>query len=128
MSTSVAVKNDSLYHIKRTVTDYLNDPSGATRTTDILKTFVDLPAAKAAARKALFSEGYLKDDFQVYEENDGTEAWDFKRGDGVIVWARAPAGQEFEVRLDTKPNLQGLRGNTEGVVEGFLHYGKTSHF
>ncbi|KAF4634891.1 hypothetical protein G7Y89_g3205 [Cudoniella acicularis] len=109
-----------LYHVKRTITDYHADKSGATRTTDILNTFTDLKAAKAAAHSALASEGYLKDDFEIYEDNAGEEEW--KHGDGVVVFAKAPAGQEFEVRLDTKPNTPKLKGNASGEVEGVLHY------
>jgi hypothetical protein len=109
-----------LYHVKRTIIDYLDDKSGATRTTDILGTFTDLATAKAAARSALSSEGYTKDDFEVYEENDGTKEWTY--GDGVRVYAKAPAGQEFEVRLDTKPNTLHFKGNADNKVEGSLHY------
>jgi len=111
-----------LYHIKRTVIDYLNDKSGATQITDILGTFTDLAAAKAAANAALASEGYIKDDFEVYEQKSeiGAEKW--THGDGVFVFAKAPAGQEFEVRIDTKPNSGGFKGNADGEVEGHLHY------
>ncbi|TVY19549.1 hypothetical protein LARI1_G003391 [Lachnellula arida] len=69
-----------LYHIKRTITDYHEDKSGATRTTDVLGTFTDLKAAKAAAYSALASEGYIKDDFELYEDNTrDPENW--KHGD-----------------------------------------------
>jgi len=112
--------SDLLYHVKRTITDLAEDNSGASRTTDILGTYTDLAAAKAAARSALATEGYVRDDFDVYEVNDGAEEW--KHGDGAIVFAKAPAGQEFEVRLDTKPNINKLKGNASGEVEGFLHY------
>ncbi|EHK96010.1 hypothetical protein M7I_8313 [Glarea lozoyensis 74030] len=110
-----------LYHVKRTVTDFHEDKSGATRTTDILATFTDLPAAKKAAYGALESEGYLRDDFESYESKAETEQW--SHGDGVLVFAKAPAGQEFEVYLDTKPNDLKFEGNEAGQVEGNLHYG-----
>jgi hypothetical protein len=110
-----------LYHVKRTITDFHEDKSGATRTTDVLGSFTNLKAAKAAAYSALASEGYLKDDFEVYEDNTSNpESW--KHGDGVLVFAKAPAGQEFEVRLDTKPNVLNFKGNADGEVEGFFHY------
>ncbi len=115
-----------LYHVKRTITDFAEDKSGATQTTDILGTFTNLASAKAAARSALASEGYLKDDFEDYVENNGTEEW--THGDGVIVFAKAPRGQEFEVRLDTKPNDLHFNGNAGGEVEGHLHYGKRLSF
>ncbi|KAH6673282.1 hypothetical protein B0J14DRAFT_668145 [Halenospora varia] len=109
-----------LYHVKRTITDFHEDKSGATRTTDILNTFTNLQAAKSAAHAALVSEGFVKDDFEVYEENNGQEGW--SHGDGAVVFAKAPAGQEFEVRLDTKPNTMKLKGNASGEVDGVLHY------
>jgi len=115
--------SDTLFHVKRTITDYHEDKSGATRMTDVLGTFTDLAAAKAAAHSALASEGYLKDDFELYEAKVETDPEEWKHGDGVLVFAKAPAGQEFEVRLDTKPNVFGLKGNEAGEVEGHLHYG-----
>jgi hypothetical protein len=116
-------ESEFLYHVKRTITDFAADKSGATRTTDILGTFTDLTAAKRAARECLASEGYISDDFEKLEVKEGTEDW--KHDDGVLVFAKAPAGQEFEVRLDTKPNTLHFKGNESGEVEGFLHYGKT---
>ena len=113
-----------LYHVKRTITDFADDKSGATRTTDILGTFTSLPAAKAAARAALASEGYIKDDFESFEVKDETNFEDWKHADGVLVFAKAPRGQEFEVRLDTKPNSSNFKGNSDGEVEGVLHYGE----
>lgn len=125
MATNVNSENgvpEFLYHVKRTIIDYAQDKSGATRITDILGTFTDLAAAKLAARSALASESYLRDDFEEYEENNGTEDW--KHGDGVIVFAKVPAGQVFEVSLVTNPNLLRFHGNASGEVEGPLHYGK----
>ena len=54
---------------------------------------------------------------------EGTGDW--THGDGVLVSAKATAGQDFEVRLDTKPNVLHLKGNEHGEVDGFPHYGKT---
>lgn len=117
-------ESEFLYHVKRTVTDFHEDKSGATRMTDILGTFTDLPAAKLAAHSALASEGYLKDDFELYEAKNEVAPELWKHPGGVLVFARAPAGQEFEVRLDTKPNVFELKGNASGEVEGHLHYGE----
>lgn len=111
-----------LYHVKRTITDFADDKSGATRTTDILGTFTSLAAAKAAAHGALASEGYIKDDFEVLEQKDETDPEEWKHGDGCLVYAKAPRGQEFDVRIDTKPNVLNLKGNADGEVEGHLHY------
>lgn len=62
-----------LYHVKRTITEYDEDKSGATRIVDILGTFTQLPAAKQAAYSALASEGYLRDDFEKYEVKSEVE-------------------------------------------------------
>lgn len=125
MPTTETLESELLYHVKRTITDFAEDKSGATRTTDILGTFTDLTAAKAAARAGLASEGYIREDFDVMEikdvEGEGEGIWN--HDDGVLVYAKAPAGQEFEVRLDTKPNVLHLKGNESGEVDGFLHYG-----
>jgi len=123
MATDIAAEDSApelLYHVKRTIIDYALDESGASQTTDILNTFTDLVAAKSASYSALFSEGYIKDDFVIYEENDGVKAW--SHGEGVIVFAKAPSGHEFQVRLDTTPNNLKFKGNGSGEVEGHLYY------
>jgi hypothetical protein len=119
---------ESLFHVKRTITDYADDKSGASRTTDILGTFTSLAAAKKAARGALAHEGYIKDDFEILELKDETSEEEWKHGDGCLVFAKAPRGQEFDVRIDTKPNVLKLEGNGSGEVEGHLHYGKRIPF
>lgn len=45
--------SELLYHVKRTIISFDEDASGATRTVDILGTFTDLTAAKAAANAGL---------------------------------------------------------------------------
>lgn len=112
--------SELLFHVKRTITDFAKDKSGATKITDILGTFTELAAAKLAARSALASEGYVKDDFETYEENDGKSTWAY--GDGVLVFAKTPAGQTVEVTIDTKPNALNFKGNADGEVEGHLHH------
>ncbi|KAH9215178.1 hypothetical protein DL95DRAFT_364853 [Leptodontidium sp. 2 PMI_412] len=112
-----------LYHVIRTIIRFDEDSSGATRDVDILGTFTDLAAAKAAANVGLASEGYVKSDFELYEQKSELPAGEeWKRGDGVLVFAKAPAGQQFEVGLETEVNAAGFKGNTQGEVEGFLHY------
>lgn len=120
MAENGSLEDEFLYHIKRTIIDFAQDRSGATRTIDILGTFTDLNAAKNAAREALASEGYNRDDFETFEVKEGTEDW--SHNDGILVFAKAPAGQEFHVRLDTKSNVLHFKGNESGEVEGFLHY------
>jgi len=115
-----------LYHVKRTINDFSQDLSGATQTTDILNTFTNLDAAKSAALTSLFSQGYLKDDFIKYEENDRTQ--ELKHGDGVMVFAKGPSGREFYIGLDTTPNVFFFQGNAFGEVEGPLYYGRYISF
>jgi len=123
MATNIADQNgvsELLYHVLRTIIDFARDKSGATQTTDVFGTFTDLAAAKAAARSVLPSEGYSKEDFTQYEENDGTKEWKYR--EGGMVFAKALSGEEFQVYLDTKPNLLRFKGNASGKVEGHLHY------
>ena len=112
-----------LYHVKRTVIDLTEDKSGATRITDIEGTYNNLHAAKEAATHALASEGYLESDFDTLSVKAVDEEW--THADGVLVLAKAPAGQEFEVAIDTKPNTLNLKGNAVGKIEGILHYSKS---
>lgn len=126
MSANGTSVGEFLYHIKRTITDFAEDKSGATRTTDILSTFTELAPAKAAAHAALASEGYLQDDFETYEEKDPSNSGEWNHGDEVVVFAKAPAGQKFEVRLDTKPNADKLKGDAGGEVQESLHYGTSA--
>ena len=52
--------SDLLYHVKRTIIRYDEDPSGATRDVDILGTFTDLAAAKAAANAGLAVSNHIQ--------------------------------------------------------------------
>jgi hypothetical protein len=110
-----------LYHVKRTIVDFAIDQSGSTQITDILSTFTDLTAAKAAAHTALQQERYMENDFQHYDENDGTEKW--KHGVAVMVLARAPAGQAFKVSLDTTLNNFPFNVDSSSKVIDHLEYG-----
>jgi len=115
---------DFLFHVVLEVIDYHKDPSGATRYTDVLRTFTKLTPAKEAARSSIKELGYLPDEFATYEEKTDPENW--KHGDGVYAFAKAPNDVEFRVRVDTKPNVttqnHRFKGNKEGEVEGHLHY------
>lgn len=111
-----------LYHIKRTIIDYAVDRSGSIQTTDVLSTLTDLDAAKAAARAAILQEGYAKDDFAEYEENDGTDKWKYDE-EAMIVVAKAPTGQEFKVSLDTTLNKFPFKMDSHFKVTDHLQYG-----
>lgn len=115
-----ASSEDLLYHVVYEIINYQRDTSGATRTTDVFGTYTSLPVAKAIARSCLKNWGYKVTDFEVYELNDDPENW--KYGDGVALYAKARSGQEFRVRLDTKTNVNQLKGGPQGEVEGQLHY------
>jgi len=115
-----AASDGLLYHIKCEIIDYAEDASGLTRTTTIHGTYTSLPVAKAAARTCLKTAGYLPSDFDVYEEKTDPETWKYM--EDVVVYAKAPAGQEFRVRLDVTPTVAGLTADEQGVVETPLYY------
>jgi hypothetical protein len=117
---SNAASDSLLYHIKCEIIDYAEDTSGLTRTTTIYGTYTSLPVAKAAARTCLKTAGYLPSDFDVYEEKTDPETWKYM--EDVAVYAKAPAGQEFRVRLDVTPTVAGLTTDEQGVVETPLYY------
>ncbi|KAK3385651.1 hypothetical protein B0H63DRAFT_186168 [Podospora didyma] len=106
--------SEELFHTTLTVVDYHADTSGSTRLVYVLGTHTTLPAAKTFSYKALEGLNYSPDDFAEYASraqlSEG-EAW--KYGDGVMVYAKAPAGQEFLVGIDTKPNTENLPSNPE---------------
>ncbi|KAH7237889.1 hypothetical protein B0J15DRAFT_516481 [Fusarium solani] len=79
-----------LYHTVLTLIDYHDDPSGATRSVYVLGTHSALKAAKAFATLALQGLHYEPDDFTEYAVRS-SEPWE--HGEGVFVFARAPAGQ-----------------------------------
>jgi len=114
--------DDLLYHVKRVIINSNPEPSGAVPTVDITGTYTSLPVAKAAARSALVEEGYAKEFFPVYLENDGTEDFSNAHGDGVVVFAKATNGDTFVVGLDTTENVDHLKGDSNGKVEEVLHY------
>jgi len=100
---------DQLYHTTLTVVDYHADTSGATRSVYVLGTHTTLESAKEFSLKALSQLGYERDDFETYAsraEVQDPDAW--THGDGVLVYTKAPAGQEFYVGIDTTPNNASL--------------------
>ncbi|KAH8812084.1 hypothetical protein F5884DRAFT_302448 [Xylogone sp. PMI_703] len=112
--------SDVLYNVKRTIIDYMTDPSGATQITDVLATFTLLPPAKEFAYKCLDKSGYKQDDFDVWEEKDKAQNWRYP--DGVLVHAKGASGVEIYVAIDTTPNTNNFKGNASGLVETHLQY------
>lgn len=116
---------DTLFHTLLTVIDYHADPSGGTRSTWVLGTHTTLSAAKSFAKTALSSLGYDRTDFSAYEEapTGGTPTpevtsvanKEWTHGDGYVVWARAPAGQVFEINIEAKPNNENLPSGEAGI-------------
>jgi hypothetical protein len=103
-----------LFHTTLTVVDYHSDTSGSTRDVHVLGTHTTLPAAKAFALMALQLLGYDAGDFAEYTTRVDTPAEEWTHGDGVMVYAKAPKGQEFLVGLDTKPNTESLPAGPSG--------------
>ncbi|CAH0039311.1 unnamed protein product [Clonostachys rhizophaga] len=74
-----------------------------------------LEAAKKCAFKALATLGYEEADFALYQTRPhGVEEWE--HGNGTIVYAKAPTGQEFLVRIDTKLNIEDLPALPDGSL------------
>jgi len=118
---------DLLFHTVLTVIDYHADTSGSTRTFYILGTHTNLPAAKAFSQSCLTHLGYAPDDFTTYSTSATTSPSEWTHGDGVAVYAKAPAGQEFVVSIDTTPNNESLPEGPNSQLQmpkGFdhLHY------
>ncbi len=117
-----------LFHTTLTVIDYHSDTSGSTRDVHVLGTHANLPAAKAFALMALKLLGYDASDFTEYTTRVDAPAEEWTHGDGVMVYAKAPKGQEFLVGLDTKPNTESLPVRPDGDTlllpspEDYLHY------
>ena len=104
-----------LYHIILTVIDYHVDPSGAKRSIYILGTRGTLEAAKDSSLRVLHALRYNPTDFIEYSiHSSDTKAWE--HGNGVLVYAKAPAGQVFLVSVQATPNCENLIMNHEGGI------------
>ncbi|KAF9775171.1 hypothetical protein IL306_006753 [Fusarium sp. DS 682] len=107
--------SELLYHIILTVIDFHLDPSGATRSTYILGTRTTLEAAKDSAFTVLHTLRYKPDDFIEYAVHSGySENW--VHGNGVLVYAKAPAGQVFLISIQATPNTEQLLADHKGSI------------
>lgn len=117
--TSTSSVPDLLYHTVLTV-DERNAAPGKQSPIPrvyVLGTHAQLDAAKSFATQVIPTLGYDKSDFDVYEEKttpESAETW--KHGDGIVVYAKAPAGQIFTVGTDTKSNTEKLRALPDGSL------------
>jgi hypothetical protein len=113
---------DLLYHTLLTVIDFNEDTSGYTQSTYPLGTHTSLPAVKTFAAHALEELNYRPDDFAEYavRNRETSEDEDWRHGDDVIAYARAPGGRrEFVVKLATtqQPNAENLPAAAGGPGE-----------
>ncbi|KAK0724455.1 hypothetical protein B0H67DRAFT_483110 [Lasiosphaeris hirsuta] len=104
---------DLLFHTVLTVIDFHADTSGSTRSVYILGTSTSLQSAKTFSLTALEGLNYTPDDFEEYQTRATISAEEWTHGDGVMVYARAPAGQEFIVSIDTTPNNEQLAAGAD---------------
>ncbi|CAK7212953.1 hypothetical protein SBRCBS47491_001638 [Sporothrix bragantina] len=104
-----------LYHTTLTVLGKDTDASAVTRNVYVLGTHSTVEAAKAFSATALEALNYEPTDFVQYNVHDGKSPW--THGDGVVVYAKAPAGQEFIVGIDTTPNDQSLLAGPNGTIK-----------
>ncbi|RGP78918.1 hypothetical protein FLONG3_2823 [Fusarium longipes] len=104
-----------LYHILLTIIDYHQEPSGAQRSTYVLGTRGSVEAAKRSAYKVLSTLRYTAEDFSQYAVHSSHEGtWEY--GEGVVVYARAPAGQTFLVSVHATPNNEELTAQYDGTI------------
>lgn len=108
------LEHDNLFVVKRTILDP-KSPTGLTFDISLPATFTDLQAAKSEAKALLSKEGYDIKFFTPYEVKSDTSDW--KYGDGVIVFAKAPSGEVFKVEIDTVQNSVGLQSDDSGKIQ-----------
>lgn len=115
-----------LHHTCLTVIDKGEGTLGPDPRVYVLGTHSTIKAAKAFALEALSTLGYDKDSFKVYRENiQDPESWE--HGDGIVVYAKTPAGHDFLVGIDTKPNTENIPAKADGSLilphgTDHLHY------
>jgi hypothetical protein len=128
---TMEVKNvpDLLFHTTLTVVDYQKDPSGSTRYMFVLGTNSNLTDAKSFCMSSLKRLGFDQEEFAEYKvrPTDDSELENWEHGEGVMIFAKAPAEQVFLVGICTTPNTESLPMDQNGnliLPDGatFLHY------
>ena len=94
--------SDVLHNVKSTMVDYHHDSAGARQKVQIAGTYTDLREAKEAAKSALYSLGYDRNFFEEYHVQDTDFSW--PHSGNVLVYARAPTGEDFTVEIETVSN------------------------
>jgi len=108
-----------LYHIKRST--LLKSPP-STRT-EICGTYTDLDSAQAAALRRLSDEGFARETWAEYAENDLTlpegkvDGWAYSPN--IVVHARTgggggAVGEVHTVEIESTPNSLGVRAKHDG--------------
>ncbi|KAH8879051.1 hypothetical protein GQ53DRAFT_54535 [Thozetella sp. PMI_491] len=118
-------KPELLYHTILTVTAPQETTSGDRISVHVLGTHATLQAAKKFAASGFHFLHYEPEDFVEYEIHQAGEPW--KYGDGTMAFAKAPAGQELLIGIETTANDLGLLEDKDGAVKmpvgvDHLHY------
>jgi len=120
-TTAPVIDTENLYHVILETSHIAHDPNSEVDKVRICGTYTALPAAKGAAHRCLFDAGYEQEWFTTFDtQHKGGSNW--SHGDGVIVYAVAPAGDTFATKIATSPNVSGFKGNADGKIEQDLYH------
>lgn len=108
-------RTELLYHVLLTVIDYHNDPSGAQRSTYVLGTQGSIESAKSSAYRVLNALRYTADDFAEYAVHSSHQGT-WRYGQGVLVYARTPAGRAFLISVQATPNDDRFPAQYDGSI------------
>lgn len=113
---------ENLYHILLTTSHMGKNPNNVVEKVRIPGTYTSLLAAKAAAHSCLYEAGYERDWFEHYETKPSL----LEKHNGtphLVVYATAPDGTAFRVRIDTTPNERKLTSDlADGRIGVPLYY------
>lgn len=121
--------SEFLYNITLTIIDFQADPTGGTQHIFVLGSHGTLKAAKDFCTTSLQNLNFDISEFSEYQVrttgDEGSAEWPY--GEGVMVFAKAFAGQVFLVGIVTTLNNENLPSTSSGdlvLPNGlkFLHY------
>ncbi|KAL4749627.1 hypothetical protein BDW72DRAFT_177818 [Aspergillus terricola var. indicus] len=119
---------EHLYHILFTTSHIHNNPNNVVEKVRVPGTYTSLSAAKAAAHSCLYDAGYEQEWFETYEgranpTDKETSVSRLADEGGLMVYAKAPDGTIFRVRIRNTPNDAGLTSDLpDGRVSVPLYY------